>query len=133
MPAFPWNSNFLLGKIPNILKSSILFSKLCVFSRHRKVCKSSKNRLLSSENSRFFGPSGEIRTRGILVPNRPFNFFLIFSNGFWWVLLREQMLSTTLASTVSGCSGAVYGQGCGQNRFTQNRNAAHKLARKALA
>lgn len=27
------------------------------------------------------------------------------------------MLSATLASTVSGCSGAVYGQICGQNRL----------------
>ena len=63
---------------------------------------------------RFFGPSGETRTRGILVPKTEGNFFLTISAPFSGVSFQYPVLSGTVFSTVSGCSNPVYGQKCGQ-------------------
>ena len=61
-----------------------------------------------------FGPSGETRTRGILVPKARETFFLILSGPFPCFPLRNSVLCEPLVSTVSRCSGPVYGLICGQ-------------------
>ena len=38
----------------------------------------------------FFGPSGETRTRGILLPKSYWNFFLTFSDPFWYLLFQKR-------------------------------------------
>ena len=51
----------------------------------------------------FYGPSGETRTRGILVPNNWWNFFLTFYTPFWHLLFRKSC-SLELSSPLSPCA-----------------------------
>ena len=69
----------------------------------RKTHKKLEKRLISCENSRFIGPSGEIRTPGILIPNNWWNFLLTFSAPFWHLLFRKSC-SLKLSSPLSPCA-----------------------------
>ena len=50
-----------------------------------------------------FGPSGETRTRGILVPKNSGNFFLTFSAPFWHLLFQKSC-SLKLSSPLFPCT-----------------------------
>ena len=66
------------------------------------------------------GPSGEIRTPGILNPNNWWNFFLTFSAPFWNLLFRESC-SLILSSPLSPCTpNPVMVKYVVKNRFPQN-------------
>ena len=54
-------------------------------------------------NQPVFGPSGEIRTPGVLIPNNWWNFFLTFSTPFWHLLFRKSC-SFELSSPLSPCA-----------------------------
>ena len=54
----------------------------------QKSLKNPENGCFLTKTTVFHGPSGETRTRGILVPKNSRNFFLIFSVRFWCFLLK---------------------------------------------
>ena len=89
-------------------------SKLCLDSRLKNPLKTQKTVVFSRKQPFFIGPSGETRTRGILVPKAGETFFLILSSPFPCFPLRCPLVSEPLVSTVSRCSGPVYGLICGQ-------------------
>ena len=68
----------------------------------------------------FYGPSGETRTRGILVPKNSGNFFITFSAPFWHLLFRKSC-SLELSSPLSPCApNPVMVKYVVKNRFPQN-------------
>ena len=89
-------------------------SRLCMDSRLENTFKCPENGCFLTKTTVFHGPSGETRTRGILVPKTEGNFFLTISAPFSGVSFQYPVLSGTVFSTVSGCSNPVYGQKCGQ-------------------
>ena len=60
------------------------------------------------------GPSGEIRTPGVLIPKNSGNFLLTISAPFWDLLFRKSCFFRTLVSAASMYSKPGYGQICGQ-------------------
>ena len=91
-----------------------MYSKLYVASRLKNTLKGPENGCFLTKTTVFHGPSGETRTRGILVPKAGETFFLILSSPFPCFPLRCPLVSEPLVSTVSRCSGPVYGLICGQ-------------------
>jgi len=63
----------------------------------------SKNPGSAKSGTWIFGPSGETRTRGILVPNNWWNFFLTISASFSHLLFRKSC-SLELSSPLSPCT-----------------------------
>ena len=88
--------------------------RLCLDCRHKNTLKNSENGCFLTKTTVFHGPSGKIRTPGILIPKAGETFFLILSSPFPCFPLRCPLVSEPLVSTVSRCSGPVYGLICGQ-------------------
>ena len=99
----------------------------------QKSLKNPENGCFLTKTTVFHGPSGETRTRGILVPKAGETFFLILPGPFPFFPLRCPLLSQPLISTVSRCSGPVYGLICGQTLLSgQLRQFSPQLPREAF-
>ena len=88
--------------------------RLCLDCRHKNTLKNPENGCFLTKTTVFHGPSGETRTRGILVPKARKIFLLILSGPFPCFPLQCPVLCEPLVSTVSRCSEPVYGLICGQ-------------------
>lgn len=76
--------------------------------------------LIVSINAKGDGPSGEPRTRGILVPKASGNFFLTISAPFWHHLFHKSC-SLKLLSPLSPCApNPLMVKYVVKNRFPQN-------------
>ena len=94
-------------------------SRLYMDSGLENTLKCPENGCFLTKTTVFHGPSGETRTRGILVPKARETFFLILSGPFPYFPLRCPLVSEPLVSTVSRCSEPVYGLICGQTLLSK--------------
>ena len=76
-----------------------------------KKCRRGTNR------SCIFGPSGETRTPGILLPNNVKRFFLVIYSAFSCFSVGFRYSLGIYKSAFHRCSGTVCGHLCGQKRF----------------
>ena len=101
---------------------TVAFNYLSLFS-------GTKNKRRAKALLLFCGPSGETRTRGILLPNNWWNFFLTFSVLFWHLLFRKSC-SLELSSPLSPCTPhPVMVKYVVKNRFPQNSGSGSFIQR----